>query len=404
MMRTTSFREFFPTPTLCKIIMPRIAFKDAKRSRSMRFSDILSRIWHCRPNLALALPSCVLQPHRDSDGHNTIGLHRLSISHQSLTGWVQSLVNAWTRETCESLEADIDGDIVYCARSDGSLISRPGRHQKRLLDSSGQEFKSSIIVTDTPTKSRLLTPSPSNRLQNPDHDLSVLGCESYLLSTTAYTIFQSTMPIKPPFVTKSILSNRGCLNNCCVRVICALLEHDACTAIAETTDGETLNVVFLKKSPDDFKFLAAYYLLEGIAKENGSYLLVEKEPQPLFYPGSFSGPRADVAKQLRQRKVKSLWSVLDEMTDFLHEREWLTSSGTVLPDPRFEPIVKAPGRIRQGKRKRKRRLRRTRTVPVAVPVGQMRKWRFWNRLLPNDTSAFFSSLVALEILCPPFFV
>ncbi|KAJ3572573.1 hypothetical protein NP233_g2986 [Leucocoprinus birnbaumii] len=38
------------------------------------------------------------------------------------------------------------------------------------------------------------------------------------------------------------------------------------------------------------------------------------------------------------------------MTDFLHEREWLTSSGTVLPDPRFEPIVKAARTDSAGKK------------------------------------------------------
>ncbi|KAJ3556607.1 hypothetical protein NP233_g11940 [Leucocoprinus birnbaumii] len=150
---------------------------------------------------------------------------------------------------------------------------------------------------------------------------------------------KSKMPIGPPFVNKSILDVRGILNNCRVRVVCEIIEYDECTAIVETTDGEPLHVIFFKALPADFKFHAAYYLLEGITKENGSYLLVEEEPQPLLFPGSFTGTRAEMKKLLRQKKVREIWDVIDEITDYMHQPEWLMSAGTVLPDPRFEPVA-----------------------------------------------------------------
>ncbi|KAJ3564608.1 hypothetical protein NP233_g8183 [Leucocoprinus birnbaumii] len=149
------------------------------------------------------------------------------------------------------------------------------------------------------------------------------------------------MPVDPPFVNKTILDIRDSLNNCLVRVVCEVLTYDEYTAIVETTDGEPLNVIFLKKVPYDFKFIADYYLLKGIAKENGSYLLVEEEPVPLYYPGSLTGTRAEIVKMFDDKKLKTIWSVLNEMTNYIHDRKWLRSSGTIHPDPRFIPIFKS---------------------------------------------------------------
>ncbi|KAJ3571243.1 hypothetical protein NP233_g3883 [Leucocoprinus birnbaumii] len=147
--------------------------------------------------------------------------------------------------------------------------------------------------------------------------------------------------VNPPFVNIRVLDDNDAFDNRRVRMICGILEYDERTALAKTTDEEEVMVIFLEKLPKDFRLIADYYLFEGIAKQHGAILLVEKEPVPLLYPHTFEGTEDEVRELLAKKKVKTIWSVIDDMIRFMHERAWLMSLGTVPPDPRFVPIVKS---------------------------------------------------------------
>ncbi|KAJ3551290.1 hypothetical protein NP233_g13108 [Leucocoprinus birnbaumii] len=146
--------------------------------------------------------------------------------------------------------------------------------------------------------------------------------------------------LNPPFVNFQSLEDNDLLDNCRVRMICSFLEYDERTAKVKTTDEKEITIIFLEKLPERFRIIADYYLLEGITKDKGAFLLVEKEPRPLLFPRTFEGKEDKIKKLVALGKVKTVWGVIDEMTQFMHERAWRISSGIVPPEPRFVPIVR----------------------------------------------------------------
>ncbi|KAJ3564615.1 hypothetical protein NP233_g8184 [Leucocoprinus birnbaumii] len=139
----------------------------------------------------------------------------------------------------------------------------------------------------------------------------------------------------PPFVNFGVLDKTDAFDNRRVRMVCSILTYDQRSAKVKTTDQEEVIVIFLEKLREDFRLIADYYLFEGAAKEQGALLFVEKEPEPLLYPRTFDGTEDEISKLFAAKKVKTVWSVMDDMTTFMHERPWLKSGGGYLPRPQI---------------------------------------------------------------------
>ncbi|KAJ3556608.1 hypothetical protein NP233_g11941 [Leucocoprinus birnbaumii] len=128
-----------------------------------------------------------------------------------------------------------------------------------------------------------------------------------------------------PWVNMHILKTDNSYEDRLVRMVCKPLEYDIVHGKFETSDKDELiaNLQLAYRSVDGNKFQARpfklkgkYYVLEGISRDSGRTFVLMRPPQPL--------------------DIEGMIDVLNDIAEFMNNKEWLEARGVVPPDPRLD--------------------------------------------------------------------